>query len=53
MADTSKLTDMLDNLINNKSDQAQVDFHGYLEQKMKEVITPRSFNVDDDSEKDM
>jgi len=38
MADTDKLRDMLDNLIDDKSEQAQVDFHDYLGDKMKEVL---------------
>ena len=37
MADTDKLRNMLDNLINDKSEQAQVDFHDYLQGKMKDV----------------
>lgn len=40
MADTDKLKDMLDNLINDKPEQAQVDFHAYLQDKMQEVIKP-------------
>ncbi len=40
MADKQKLRDMLDSLIDSNSDQAQVDFHGYLEDKMKEVLSP-------------
>lgn len=38
MADTTKLTDMLDNLIKGKSEQAQVSFHDYLQDKMQEVV---------------
>lgn len=38
MADKEKLRDMLDNLIDDKSEQAQVDFHDYLGDKMKEVL---------------
>ena len=37
MADTDKIRNMLDNLINDKAEQAQVDFHDYLQGKMKEV----------------
>ncbi len=40
MADKEKLRNMLDSLIDSNSDQAQVDFHGYLEDKMKEVLSP-------------
>lgn len=38
MADRDKLQNMLDNLINDKSEQAQVDFHDFLQSKMKEVV---------------
>ena len=38
MADKEKLNNMLDNLINDKGEQAQVDFHDYLGGKMKEVL---------------
>jgi len=38
MADTEQLSKMLDNLINNKGEQAEVHFHDYLQGKMQEVI---------------
>lgn len=38
MADTEELSKMLDNLINNKGEQAEVHFHDYLQGKMQEVI---------------
>lgn len=38
MADTEMLNKMLDDLINNKPTQAQVDFHEYLQGKMQEVV---------------
>ncbi len=38
MADTDQLGKMLDNLINNKGEQAEVHFHDYLQGKMQEVI---------------
>ena len=53
MADKDKLRDMLDSLIDDNSDQAQVHFHNYLEDKMKDVINPAADEevvVDDDSE---
>ena len=40
MADKDKLRDMLDALIDDKSEQAQVAFHSYLETKMKDVLNP-------------
>jgi len=38
MADTEELSKMLDNLINDKGEQADVHFHDYLQGKMQEVI---------------
>lgn len=38
MADTQKLKDMLDNLINNKPEQAQTVFHQYLKDKLTGVL---------------
>ena len=35
-----KLNDMLDSLIDNKDEQAEVNFHNYLEDKMKDVMQP-------------
>ena len=37
MADKEKLRDMLDNLINQKPEQADIDFHDYLRGKMQDV----------------
>lgn len=38
MADEDKLKNMLDDLINNKPEQAQVNFRDYLQGKMQEVL---------------
>ena len=49
MADKKKLDDMLDALINKNSEQAEVHFHDYLEDKMKEVLNPEDeVKVDDE-----
>ena len=48
--ETKKLNDMLDSLIHKKDEQAQVHFHSYLEDKMKDVLTP--VVVKDDSSVD-
>ena len=40
MADKNKLSDMVDSLIDDNSEQARVHFHNYLEDKMKEVLHP-------------
>ena len=47
MADNSKLNDMVDHLINQKPEQAQVDFHGYIKGKMKEVVSGQKDNESD------
>ena len=49
MADKQKLRDMLDSLIDQNSDQAQVHFHSFLEDKMKEMLKPEA-EVDDESD---
>lgn len=49
MTDKEKLNDMLDSLIDNKDEQAQIAFHGYLEDKMKDVLGTK---VDVDEESD-
>jgi len=38
MSDKEALSKMLDNLINNKGEQAEVHFHDYLQGKMQDVI---------------
>ena len=38
MVDKAKLSDMLDALINDKPEEAQIAFHNYLGDKMKEEI---------------
>ena len=46
-----KIRSMLDNLINDNSEQAQVDFHDYLQDKMKDVIgieNPAAAEVEDE-----
>lgn len=37
MADTSKLRDMLQDLINDRHEQASVNLHDYLVDKMRDV----------------
>lgn len=38
MSEKDKLQNMLDNLINQKPEQAQVNFHDYLQGKMQDVM---------------
>jgi len=49
MADTEELGKMLDNLIKDKDDQAQVHFHDYMQTKMQSVIHGE-IELDDDSD---
>lgn len=38
MAETEKLRNMIDSLINDNGQQAQTDFHDYTKEKIKELI---------------
>ena len=38
MADKKNLRDMLDAIINDKSEEAQTNFHSYATEKMKEIL---------------
>jgi len=40
MADKEKLKGMLDSIVDKKDEQAQVFFHDYLEDKMRDVLKP-------------
>lgn len=40
MADKKKLKDMLNSIVDKKDEQAQVFFHDYLEDKMRDVLKP-------------
>lgn len=50
--DKDKLRDMLDSLIDDNPEQAQVHFHSYLEDKMKEKVGSEQFtpSYDEDTE---
>lgn len=52
MADTEKLRDMLDNIIDKKPEQAQVDFHSYLQAKMQDVINDEKSTTSDNVDTD-
>lgn len=51
MSNGSKLNDMLDDLINQKPENAQVNFHDYLQGKMREVMGNVPSNVVKNSDK--
>lgn len=38
MADKQKLHDMIDNLINKKGEEAQIDFHQFAKEKFREIL---------------
>lgn len=48
MADKKKLKDMLNSIVDKNDEQAQVFFHDYLEDKMRDVLKP--VNVDTEAE---
>lgn len=50
MADTAKLRDMLQDLINDNPAQAQINLHDYLVDKMRDVAgtAPASFEENDE-----
>jgi hypothetical protein len=52
MADKEKLNDMLDSLIDKKDEEAQIHFHNYLEDKMKEVLRPEVDDEESNKDKD-
>jgi hypothetical protein len=54
MADTAKLRDMLQDLINDRPEQAQVNLHDYMVDKMREVAGTSSVEqVEDDTDLDI
>lgn len=38
MSDNEQLDKMLDNIMDDKSEQAEINFHDYLQGKMQEVL---------------
>ncbi len=42
MADKSKLNDMVDKLIDQRPEDAQIDFHDYIKSKMEDVMGAES-----------
>jgi len=48
MGDTEKLGNMLDNLIDDNSEQAQVDFHDYLRSKMQALLAKSEQDTDEE-----
>ena len=47
MADKDKLRDMLDAIIDDNSEKAQVDFHSYVTDKMKDTLQPEVSDGDE------
>ena len=51
MADKERLGDMLDAIINNKPEEAQIAFHDYLGNKMKQELQGnQEFDLDNDED---
>ena len=50
MADKGKLRDMLDAIIDDNDEKAQVDFHSYLTDKMKDQLNPPEVDVELETE---
>ena len=48
MADLEKLKDMLDALMDDKGEEAQIAFHSYTKEKMQDLIHPPVDNASDD-----
>jgi hypothetical protein len=38
MTDKTKLSDMLDNLVNDNQDEAQANFHDFLQTRVQEIL---------------
>ncbi len=45
-----ELRSFLDAMVDDNSEQAQVHFHSYLEDKMKNVINPQPDEVEDEDD---
>jgi hypothetical protein len=55
MDNRDALKSMLNNLINDKPEEASLDLHGYLTAKMKDVsgLTPQVDNTEIDADEDV
>ena len=51
MSDKNELENMLTNIIDDKSEQAQTHFHTYLQGKMQEVMTDDDEGSDKQSDR--
>lgn len=50
MADTSKLRDMLQDLINDRQEQASMNLHDYLVDKMQDISGSKQAATEEESE---
>ena len=50
MSENEQLDKMLDNIMDDKHEQAEINFHDYLQGKMQEVLHGVVPDVDDDNE---
>lgn len=52
MADKQHLYNMVDNFINKKNDEAQIDFHNFAKEKMRELLQDKQQEDKKNSEKE-
>jgi hypothetical protein len=50
MSDNEQLDKMLDNIMDDKHEQAEINFHDYLQGKMQDVLHGTVPDVDEDNE---
>jgi len=50
MSDNKQLDNMLDNIMDDKNEQAEINFHDYLQGKMQEVLHGIIPDAQDDNE---
>lgn len=49
--DKEELRNFLDSMVSDNSEQAQVHFHSYLEDKMRSIVNPTSDVESDEDDK--
>ena len=50
MSDNEQLDKMLDNIMDDKHEQAEINFHDYLQGKMQAVLHGEVSDADEDTE---
>lgn len=49
MADKAKLNDMVDSMIGQQPEQAEIDFHDYLATKFRDAVSGEDETIDSDN----